>query len=787
MKRITLLMSIVFLIGSMAMSQEDSFEVTKVTKAAYFDKSEPLRDVEPVEPGERDRSWKDGKIENKFIEPYSYDEDGEDIVDPVVQRSQGRSQGRGPIQNWQGMGNLNGVYPPDTDGDVGPDHYFQMINLSFTIYDKEGNTIYGPADNSTLWDGFIGPWTGTNDGDPIITYDELADRWVATQFAVNTSNGIDYELIAVSVTSDPTGEYYRYAFPYDDFNDYPKVSVWPDAYVATYNMFAGNFAGAGVAAFDRDAMLEGDPDAEQQFFQLSDNYYGVLPAEFDGTPPPDGSPAYLTHMKRFGSRGIHLFEFTIDWDDPSNSAVDLTQTLDPGSYSTFSIDGGVPQPGTDEVLDDFIGQAMYRLQYRNFGDYEAMVMNHGVAVSSVHALRWYELRKEGDENWEIHQQSTFAPDDGLHRWMGSIAMNGNGDIALGYSVSNEDDVYPSVRYTGRTADAPLGEMNMGELELVAGSGSQTFTNRWGDYASMTVDPTDDETFWFTTEYLTNSWKTRIASFDFAPIGDPTVNAGPDTIICSESLYNTSPATSENASEYLWTTDGDGNFVPVDDQLEVNYLRGDLDIENGGAWLYVTAYGYEEGLEDQDSLYLTIMSDPTVNAGPDTTICQDGNYIAAPEVENASEILWATNGDGTFDDPTIANATYMPGDGDIANGEVELNVSVIPISPCESTDEDQLVITFEICDDIDDIYDVESISVYPNPSDGIINLALEGVKSQRATVTVLNTSGTKIYEKQIEVRGERVDHQIDINDQPEGVYLVKTKVNNESITRKVVVR
>ncbi|MFW5974641.1 MAG: T9SS type A sorting domain-containing protein, partial [Bacteroidota bacterium] len=470
-----------------------------------------------------------------------------------------------------------------------------------------------------------------------------------------------------------------------------------------------------------------------------------------------------------------------------NSSVDLTQTLDPGSYSTFSSFDGVPQPGTDQVLDNFIGQAMYRLQYRNFDDYEAMVMNHGVAVSSIHALRWYELRKEDDSDWDIHQQSTFAPDDGLHRWMGSIAMNGNGDIALGYSVSGEDDVYPSIRYTGRTADAPLGEMNMDELELVAGTGSQTNVNRWGDYASMTVDPADDETFWFTTEYITSGWKTRIASFDFEAIGDPVVDAGPDTIICSESLYNTSPATAENASEYLWTTDGDGDFVPTDDQLEVNYLRGNQDIENGGAWLYITVLGYEEGLEAQDSLYLTIISDPTVDAGPDTTICEDASFMAEPEVQNASEINWTTNGDGTFDDPTIADATYTPGDEDIANGEVELNVSVIPISPCEGTDEDQVLLSFEVCSDIDDIDDIESINVYPNPSKGFINLALEGVKSPRTLITVVNASGAKVYEKQVQVRGDRVDHKIDINDQPEGVYFVKTKVNDETITRKVVVR
>jgi len=785
MKRITFLIAVVLILGvAHAEAQQKVFKPTKVQKAVYFDKSEPLRDREPIAPGERDRSWKDNKIENEFIEPYNFDEDGAEITDPVVQRSLGRTQVLGPVQNFAGMGNLNGVYPPDTDGDVGPNHYFQMINLSFTIFDKQGNTLYGPADNSTLWDGFIGPWTGTNDGDPIIVYDEEADRWVASQFAVNGTGGKDYELVAVSVTSDPTGEYYRYAFEYDDFNDYPKLAVWRDSYVVTYNMFAGSFQGAAVAAFDREAMLEGDPDAEQQFFQLSSSFYGVLPADYDGDLPPEGSPNYLTHMKRTGSRGIQIFEFDVDWVTPANSTLEQVQTLDPGSYSTFSIDGGVPQPNTNTVLDDFIGQAMYRLAYRNFGDYEAMVMNHGVAVNSQHGLRWYELRKEED-TWEIYQSSTFAPDDGLHRWMGSIAMNGNGDIALGYSVSNDEDVYPSIRYTARTADAPLGEMNVGEIEIKAGGSSQNGIDRWGDYASMSVDPADDETFWFTTEYMNAGWRTQIASFNLEPIAAPVVYAGPDTIICQGSLYNTSSATAESASSFEWTTSGDGNFAPTNSTLETNYIRGSQDIENGGVWLYVSAFGYQVGLEDQDSLYLTIMNEPEVNLGPDTTICDDQTFMATPEVSDASFVSWTTNGDGTFDSPTSENATYTPGSQDLANGEVLLTLSATPTAPCQETDADELLLSFTVCTDIANVESVEEITVYPNPSQGVINVNLTGVKAEEAQISVSNAAGKVIYSSNVRVEGSSVNEKIDLSSQPEGVYLVKTTVNNEVVTRKVV--
>ncbi len=786
MKRITFLIAVVLALGVVSSeAQQLVFKPTKVQKAAYFDKSEPLRDKEPVVPGERDRSWKDNKIENEFIEPYSYDKDGDEITDPVVQRSLGRTEVLGPVQNFAGMGNLNGVYPPDTDGDVGQDYYFQMINLSFTIFDKEGNTVYGPADNSTLWDGFIGPWTGTNDGDPIIMYDEEAERWVASQFAVNGSGGKDYELVAVSVTSDPTGEYYRYAFEYDDFNDYPKLAVWPDAYVATYNMFSGSYLGGGVAAFDREAMLEGDPDATQQFFQLSSSFYGMLPADFDGDVPPEGAPNYLAHMKRFGTRGIQIFELDLDWENPDNTTLEQVQTLDPGDYSTFSIDGGVPQPSTGTVLDNFLGQALYRLAYRNFGDYEAMVLNHAVTVDSQHGIRWYELRKEGDE-WEIHQNSTFAPDDGLHRWMGSIAMNGNGDIALGYSVSSED-VYPSIRYTARTADAPLGEMNVGEIEIKAGSSSQNGIDRWGDYASMSVDPSDDETFWFTTEYMSAGWRTQIACFNLEPIAAPVVYAGPDTIICEGSLYNTSSATAESASAFEWTTSGDGNFAPTNTTLETNYIRGNQDIENGGVWLYVSAFGYQVGLEDQDSLYLTIMNEPEVDLGPDTTICDDQTYTADPVVTDASLVSWVTNGDGTFDNPASINATYTPGEQDLANGEVLLTLSATPTAPCDETDADELLLSFTVCTDIENVDSVEEITVYPNPSKGIINVNLTGVKSDQAMIAVSNTAGKVVYSNTVSVEGNSVNQKIDLSSQPNGVYLVKTTVNNEVVTRKVVLK
>ena len=254
------------------------------------------------------------------------------------------------IANFDGVPNLNSVYPPDTDGDVGPDHYFQMINLSFQIFDKEGNSLYGPADNQTLWNGFIGPWTGTNDGDPVILYDEEADSWVATQFAINTQDGTYWELIAVSETGDPLGAYYRYAFQFPVFNDYPKMGVWPDGYYFSFNMFGPDYRRAAVCSLERDAMLAGDPEARMILFDLPQGSepWSLLPADFDGPQPPAGTPNYFIYAMddAYGSGDyLSLYAFVSDWDNPENST--FSEDYPPG-YRTVQfilllwIAGGLP-------------------------------------------------------------------------------------------------------------------------------------------------------------------------------------------------------------------------------------------------------------------------------------------------------------------------------------------------------------------------------------------------------------------------------------------------------------
>jgi PKD repeat protein len=519
--------------------------------------------LSPITPGYLDRTWKEKVIPNKdgFQEEFKTESTWKD-PDPVLQDNMAGSRSTATIvQNFSGMSNTSGVAPPDTDGDVGPNHYMQMVNLSFQIWDKNGNSLYGPAQNSTLWSGFTGPWTGTNDGDPIVLYDQYADRWIATQFSLpNYPSGPFYELVAVSQTPDPTGAWYRYAYEFANMPDYPKFGVWPDGYYFTINQFAPPslvFAGAGVCVLDRSAMISGNPSAQMLFFNLGTAYGSLLPADVDGsTQPPAGSPNYLANL---GTNSLRIWKADIDWVNTGNSTLSLTQTLTTQSYSYSGI--VINQPGTSQVLDPLASRLMYRLQYRNFGSYEVMLTNHTVNAngSGQAGVRWYELRKTGS-SWYIYQQGTYAPADSDDRWMGSIAMNGSGDIGIGYSVSG-GSTFPSIRFAGQTAaNSGTGVLDVSEASIIAGAYSQTGVNRWGDYSMMSVDPSDDATFWYTNEYSNGgwNWRTKIASFTFsppvviAPVADFSGN--PTNIMAGQQVTFTD-LSANNPTSWSWTFTG----------------------------------------------------------------------------------------------------------------------------------------------------------------------------------------------------------------------------------------
>lgn len=778
------------LLANTVEAQEFKATDPKVSSPAYFDKTPPLRDMKIVAVGERDRSWKDKVIGNEHRdESHLYSNKEAVPVDHVQQHEKGTRPTEGPIYNFSGTPRIGGYTPPDPHGDVGPNHYFQMVNVSFSIYDKQGNLLYGPVDNSTLWNGFIGPWTGTNDGDPIVVYDDFADRWIATQFAVNTSNNSYWQLVAVSETSDPLGAYYRYAYEFTPlFNDYPKFSVWPDGYYSTYNMFQGGYAGNVSAVMDRDEMLVGNPDAQMIEFGPFGPQYGVKSAHLDGTTlPPTDSPNWHVNLRKYGSQALEIYKFETDWNVPANSSYTLynTLTITPFDFFDPSVRPQLPQPNTTQLLDPLSKYLMNPLQYRNFGAYEAMVVNHTVKLGARAGVRWYEIRRDSAQaSWYLYQEGTYAPNDQESRWMASIAMNAAGDIALAYSVTG-DTTFPSIRYTGRSASSPLGVMDVEEVTLVEGSGYQSGLARWGDYSAMSVDPNDDSTFWYTGEYMPGSaWGTQISSFDLGPIQAPTADAGEDSEICSqEAFYAQGSATS--AQSVLWVSLGDGTLIN-DNSLTPGYVRGNGDLAAGYFELVLTAYGYEPGMEASDTVHVDILFDTDINLGDDTLICMNYTLQLNPEYSNVDSVRWFTNGDGTYNNDTIINPLYTPGPEDIANGEVTLSVYAAAFEPCEGEAEDELIVTIDACTGIEEQQAGGlALDVYPNPSNGIFNIEVTSETQTEFILKVIDLKGQHIFSGSMNITNNTYKNAIDLSYLPRGVYYVIITNGISSSARKII--
>jgi hypothetical protein len=438
----------------------------------------------------------------------------------------------------QGTFTVPGI-PPDTNAAVGSTQVVEIVNTSFAVFSKTGTVLYGPAMNNTLFSGFGGPCETTNDGDPIVRYDALANRWVITQFANVDTTGPFFECVAVSQTSDATGAWNRYSFQYPEFPDYPKLSVWPDAYYVTYNLFnaAGTtFLGAEDCAMDRAAMLAGTA-ATQQCFTTSTSFGSLLAADFEGgTAPPAGEDNTVVALGTT-STTLAYWKVHIDWITPANTTFTGPLTLTVDAYTTACGASGIciPQLGTSQHLDSLSDRLMFSLSYRNFGDHEAVVVNHAVTAGSSVGVRWYELRGLSG-TLSVFQQGTYAPDT-TYRWMGSIALDKVGNIGLGYSASSSS-LNPSIRITGRLPGDPLGTMTQGDVTVKAGTGSQTNFSRWGDYSSMSVDPVDGCTFWYAQEYLATTgvfnWKTHLQSFTLpgclAALPTLTTTASPDVAL-----------------------------------------------------------------------------------------------------------------------------------------------------------------------------------------------------------------------------------------------------------------
>jgi hypothetical protein len=517
-------------------------------------------------------------------------------VDSVLQNSPVSSLMPETTANFDGINNISGVAPPDTQGDLGYDpstgkkYYMQWVNLYIQVWDvtDAANPVAefaNPIAGNAIWDGFGGRCESDNDGDPIVLFDETAGRWMISQFSVTSAPY--YNCIAISKTADPAGEYYRYAFLYSNtkMNDYPKYGIWRDGYYMTVNQFlnGATWAGAGVAVYERDQMLVGN-SARQVIFDLesvNDGFGGMLPADVEGTLPPVGTPAYFAEVDdssyNLGSVDeMRIWQFNTNWATNTFTfglSGQPNQILPVANYTPICSTSRdcVPQPNSQK-LDAIGDRLMYRLAYRLLDDgTERMVVNHTVDATGTGraGVRWYELEKTG-ANWAITQQSTYAGDnpasDTAHRWMGSISMDRMGNLAMGYSVSSST-VYPSIGIVGRVDTDPLNSLPQGERVAFSGSAAQSGVNRWGDYSSMSIDPEDGCTFWFTTEYSSGSWdwETRIVSFKY-----PSCTALPTGTISGTVTDSTTAAPIANAK----VTAGDyGAYTAADGTYSIRLPEG----------------------------------------------------------------------------------------------------------------------------------------------------------------------------------------------------------------------
>jgi Carboxypeptidase regulatory-like domain/Kelch motif len=496
-------------------------------------------------------------------------------TDPVVQNKLPAPNMPDPGLNFDGIGfpgvNCN-CAPPDTNGEVGATQYVQIVNTGIQVFDKTtGNSVLGPFSIESVWSGFGGVCENNGEGDPVALYDQLANRWIVSQFAGTAQP--THECVAVSTTSDATGSFNRYDFDLgtqfgNNFYDYPKISVWPDAYYMSINIFNASgtaFIGPQPFAMDRSAMLAGQPATIVSTGTLGSTDDQLMPADLDGSnQPPAGAPNPFTEI---GTNPTwKLWRFHVDFANPANSTFTQAGTLTPAPFSVICGGGScVPQLGTGDTLDTLGDRSMFRSSYRRFADgHEALVGNMTVESNGVAGIRWYEINNATSGTPGFVQQSTYQPDS-TWRWMGSAATDALGDLAVGFSASSSS-INPQIRYAGRLAGDPPSTLAQGETTLFAGTGSQTDTvSRWGDYSDLTVDPSDDCTFWYTQEYYQTTssfnWRTRIGNFKF-----PNCTAGPhgtlNGTVTDASNNNPISGAKVDTSFGSTTTDPNGHYSIV---------------------------------------------------------------------------------------------------------------------------------------------------------------------------------------------------------------------------------
>ena len=435
---------------------------------------------------------------------------------PILQNFQGSNQGQ------------SGYLPPDPTGAVGPDHYVHSVNSIVKIFDKTGNLVYGPISLG----GFLG--ISSNNGDPIVMYDQLADRWFVSEFG---NLGGDLGLaVGVSVTNDPTGAYNVYQFDMGSFPDYPHYGLWHDGYYGTANY--SNQGETAAFVMERDVILAGGAEPKVVLFDLPEvvsnplNVKSAEPANLLGTEIDTNLPGYITYLQDDGWASaitydhLKVWEIDMDWNNVANSTISDPLEIPTDPFDAGEVfgegNGAIKQPGTSQRLSGHGGIVSFAANYRPFEDHNSWLItfNTFIDANETGGIRWIELRNDDFSPWEIFQEGTYSIADGHSRLMSTSAIDAEGNIALAYTTASEN-LKVSLRYTGRFDGDPLGQMTLDETVIFNGNGVRTNNNRYGDYAHMTLDP-DNFTFWSTADYFqsNNYWATRIASFRvFGPFAD----------------------------------------------------------------------------------------------------------------------------------------------------------------------------------------------------------------------------------------------------------------------------
>lgn len=767
-------------------AQKHPISPSQVAVPFYFGKSSPLKDLPALQPTLLPGDQNGGEIENTNIRKDNFAA-WPKIIDPVLQTIYPGTTPAQPRENFEGLNNLQNKIPPDTEGDVGKNHYIQMVNMSFAVYDKTGKTLYGPATNLSLWQEAPEIWASYSNGDPIVLYDECADRWLMSELSFpNHPHGPYYFKLAVSETNDPLGAWYLYGYEYKYFCDYPKLSVWNNGYYLTTNNNVWinsqwDFHAVGVSVFERDSLLAGSPHARRIFFDLFPNQqlWSMLPADFDGAPPPAESPALLACLRAGSTDRIFLYQVTTDWQQVNNSELSYLNTLFPESFDD-NMAGGITQPDNAPTLDAMTNRLMYRLQYRHFGNYDCLIANHTVnRGDGVAGIRWYEFRNPGS-GWYIHQQGTYAPDHS-HRWMGSAAMDGYGNIAVGFSRSGIV-TYPSIGVAGRTSEAPPGQFDVAELSVINGSGVQTNPNhRWGDYSAMQIDPADQTTFWYTQQYYETtgdrSWQTRVAAFHINDYLELSLSAARDTICGGDALQLYATVAGGSGSyRFSWRSIPAG-FASVG--------QNPFAFPDTNTLYFCTLH---DGVNQiTDSVGVVVNPAANISAGPDTTICTgDPFQPAAAYAENIAGVWWVTTGDGTFDYPENIRPLYTPGAADIANGTVSLTLNGYALSHCADTSA-TMQLFIDPCTGINSLNGAHLVfDVFPNPAGQKLTIRLQDIPSQKHELLVFSLSGKLMKHYNLPPNRHTTTFTVDVSDMKTGVYLVRLHGGGITAAKRIVI-